>query len=276
MGVIVHVPHASTRIPEDVRRGIVLDDAALARELFASTDHHTDAFVAGLEEELGGGRLGPGDSGARVRVHGNGLSRLVVDPERFLDPEREVTEAVGRGAVYTRCVDGTLLRDDAVPDWEEVRADLIARHFAPYHAQVDRLVAQMIAEHGHCTLIDVHSYPREAQPYELAAGLHPAAPRPQLCIGTDAIHTPERLLADIGEVAELLGLTTARDTPFAGTFVPSAWLGDERVRSVMLEVRRDTYMDEVTGAPDALGVARVRELVRQVVVRVLEEGQQPS
>lgn len=79
-GVIVHVPHASTRIPEDVRRGIVLDDVALARELFASTDHHTDAFVAGLEEELGGGRLGPGDSGARVRVHVNGLSRLVVDP----------------------------------------------------------------------------------------------------------------------------------------------------------------------------------------------------
>jgi N-formylglutamate deformylase len=276
MGIIVHVPHASTRIPEGVRRGITLDDATLARELLASTDHHTDAFVAGLEEEHGGGRLGPGDSGGRVRVHVNGLSRLVVDPERFLDPEREVTEAVGRGAVYTRCVDGTLLRDDAAPHWEEVRADLIARHFIPYHAQVDRLVAQMVADHGHCTLIDVHSYPREAQPYELASGLDPAAPRPELCIGTDATHTPVWLLAGVEEVAHLLGIQTARDTPFAGTFVPGSWLGDGRVRSVMLEVRRDSYLDEVTGVLDAAGVARVRELVRQVVLRVLEEGQRPS
>lgn len=187
-----------------------------------------------------------------------------------------MTEAVGRGAVSTRCVDGTLLRDDAAADWEEVRADLIARHFAPYHAQVDRLVARMIADHGHCTLIDVHSYPREAQPYELAAGLHPAASRPQLCIGTDATHTSAWLLAGVEEVAHLLGIQTARDTPFAGTFVPGSWLGDGRVRSVMLEVRRDTYLDEVTGVLDAGGVARVRELVRQVVLRVLEEGQQPS
>jgi N-formylglutamate deformylase len=84
--VALHVPHASTIIPDDVRAGILLDDAALARELLASTDHHTDTFVAGF-------------AGGSVRAHVNGLSRLVVDPERFLDPLREVTEAVGRGRV---------------------------------------------------------------------------------------------------------------------------------------------------------------------------------
>jgi hypothetical protein len=36
----------------------------------------------------------------------------------------------------------------------------------------------------------------------------------------------------------------------------------------MLEVRRDTYMDEATGELHA-GVERVRELVRRVVVDVL-------
>jgi N-formylglutamate deformylase len=94
MSVILHVPHASTVIPADVRADIVLDDAALARELLASTDHHTDTLVAGLEvaSEVPGrdgereGRVG------RVRAYVNGLSRLVVDPERFLDPESEATE----------------------------------------------------------------------------------------------------------------------------------------------------------------------------------------
>jgi hypothetical protein len=47
----------------------------------------------------------PGTRGARAGVRQR-LSRLVVDPERFLDPEREATEAVGRGAVYTRGADG--------------------------------------------------------------------------------------------------------------------------------------------------------------------------
>jgi hypothetical protein len=60
MSVVLHVPHASTVIPVDVRVGILLDDDALARELLASTDHHTDTFVTGLARD-----------DARVRLHVN-------------------------------------------------------------------------------------------------------------------------------------------------------------------------------------------------------------
>jgi N-formylglutamate deformylase len=263
MSVVLHVPHASTFIPGEVRAGILLDDAALARELLASTDHHTDTFVTGLWSLHGH----DGHAG-RVRVHMNELSRLVVDPERFLDPEREATEAVGRGAVYTRGFDGTPLRDELAPDWPAVRAALIARHFLPYHARIEQLVADMVATYGTCTVVDVHSYPSVAQPYELAGGLDPAARRPELCIGTDVQHTPEPLAAGVEAVARALGFDVARDTPFAGTFVPSLFLGDARVRSVMLEVRRDTYMDEASGWLHD-GAARVRELVRSVVDQAL-------
>jgi len=112
MSVLLHVPHASTVIPDGVRGGIPLDAAALARELLASTDHQTDTFVAGLAELRGGW----GARRGRVRAHSNGLSRLVVDPERFLDPVLETTGAVGRGAVYTHGSDGTPLRDTSSPD----------------------------------------------------------------------------------------------------------------------------------------------------------------
>jgi N-formylglutamate amidohydrolase len=95
-----------------------------------------------------------------------------------------------------------------------------------------------------------------------------AARRPELCIGTDPVHTPEQLASGVEAVARGLGIEVARDTPFAGTFVPSAFLGDVRVRSVMLEVRRDTYMDEGSGALHD-GAARVSELVRRVVEQVL-------
>lgn len=256
MGVVLHVPHASTHVPDDVRAGIVLDDADLAVELLASTDLHTDALVAGLDAP-------------RVRLHVNAHSRLVVDPERFLDPGREATEAVGRGAVYTCGHDGRVLRDADAPGFAAMRADLIARFFVPYHHRIEQLVADMVAAHGRCTIVDVHSYPRDAQRYELAGGLAPDAPRPELCIGTDPAHTPAALVALVEDVAASLGIGTARDTPFAGTFVPTRLLGDARVTSVMLEIRRDTYLDEATGEPHD-GLARMRTLVEQVVVGLLE------
>lgn len=52
MSVILPVAHASTVMPADVRRNIVKDDKVLARELLASTDHHTHALIDGLESAL--------------------------------------------------------------------------------------------------------------------------------------------------------------------------------------------------------------------------------
>jgi N-formylglutamate amidohydrolase len=40
--MILHIPHASSRIPADERNRLIPDDAALARELLVSTDWFTD------------------------------------------------------------------------------------------------------------------------------------------------------------------------------------------------------------------------------------------
>ena len=101
----------------------------------------------------------------------NGWSRLAVDPERFLDPDAEEMEAVGMGAVYTRTSQGRPLRELSL----EHRADLPRRHFHPYHATLTDLVAARIEQHGHCALLDLHSYPTRARPY----ALHGAGPRPR-------------------------------------------------------------------------------------------------
>lgn len=260
MSIVLHVPHASTHIPDDVRHGIVLDEAALAGELLASTDHHTDRLVEGFDHP----DAFPGSEPGRVRLHINRYSRLVVDPERFLDPEREATEAVGRGAVYTLGHDGQVLRDASRAGFSALRVDLIDRFFRPYHADVEQLVAGMLDRYGTCTIVDVHSYPRDAQAYELDAD----GARPQLCIGTDALHTPVGLVAAVVAVADELRIESAVDTPFSGAFVPTPWLGDERVRAVMLEARRDTYMDEADATPHG-GLDQVRALVRGVVERLL-------
>ncbi|MFJ3582118.1 N-formylglutamate amidohydrolase [Streptomyces sp. NPDC090127] len=237
--VLLHVPHSSREVPPDVREGIVLGDDELAREL----DHITDSHTAALA-----------DTAARAAAvtpwrFVNLLSRLVVDPERFPD-EREEMRAVGMGAVYTRTTHRAALRPE-----EFDAGPLLDRYFTPYARAMTDAVDARLAAAGRAVVVDVHSYPTEALPYEL----HGTGPRPPICLGTDPFHTPPALVdAARRAFASFGGIGT--DSPFAGTYVPLAHHGrDPRVSALMIEIRRDVYMSEPGGPAgpglDALGAA---------------------
>ena len=81
--VILHVPHASTVIPDNVRAGILLDDNRLAAELAAMTDAHTDTIALAAAD-----RVTP-----RPWAYVNPYSRLVVDPERFPSDAEEMNQS---------------------------------------------------------------------------------------------------------------------------------------------------------------------------------------
>ncbi|MGQ4333202.1 N-formylglutamate amidohydrolase [Streptomyces hayashii] len=234
--VILHVPHSAREIAAEVRAGIVLDDEALEREL----DHITDSHTARIAREAA--RTAPLTPWRFV----NRLSRLVVDPERFPD-EREEMRAVGMGAVYTRTTHREPLRpDDTDPE------PLLARYFRPYAQAMTDAVAERLAAVGRAVVIDVHSYPAEPLPYEL----HGEGPRPAVCLGTDAFHTPPHLLAAAREAFAGFG-ETGLDSPFAGAYVPLEYYGaDPRVSALMVEIRRDVYMTE-PGGPAGPGLPRL-------------------
>ncbi|MFF8316615.1 N-formylglutamate amidohydrolase [Streptomyces bobili] len=242
--VILHVPHSAREIPPDVRRGIVLDGPALEREL----DHITDAHTAEIAEAAAR------RAGVTPWRFVNRLSRLVVDPERFPD-EREEMLSAGMGAVYTRTTHRGVLRGaDADPE------PLIEKYFRPYAAAMTDAVGERLAAVGRAVIIDVHSYPTEPLPYEL----HGEGPRPPVCLGTDAFHTPPELLAAAREAFGTIG-ETGLDSPFGGTYVPLAYYGtDPRVRALMVEIRRDTYMSE-PGGPAGPGLTRLAEALAELV-----------
>jgi N-formylglutamate amidohydrolase len=242
--VILHVPHSSREIPAPVRDGIVLDDEALERE----ADHITDAHTAEL-------------AAAAARAAGvtpwrflNLLSRLVIDPERFPD-EREEMLAVGMGAVYTRTTHRSRLRPaDADPQ------PLIDRYFHPYARAMTEAVADRLAVTGRAVIIDVHSYPTAPLPYEL----HGDGPRPPICLGTDAFHTPPELVALAEEAFAGIG-GVGVDSPFSAAYVPLRYYGKEPgVAAVMVEIRRDTYMTE-PGGPTGAGFSRVAAALAALV-----------
>ncbi|MEU0335427.1 N-formylglutamate amidohydrolase [Streptomyces sp. NPDC006193] len=242
--VLLHVPHSARAVPPDVRAGIVLGDAALEREL----DHITDAHTAELAERAAA------LAGLTPWRFVNRLSRLVVDPERFPD-EREEMLAVGMGAVYTRTTHlGELRPAGADPE------PLLARYFRPYAEAMARAVAGRLAATGRAVVIDVHSYPAEPLPYEL----HATGPRPPVCLGTDAFHTPPELVGAARTAFAGCG-GTELDSPFAGTYVPLEFHGeDARVHALMVEIRRDTYMTE-PGGPAGPGLGRLAAALAALV-----------
>lgn len=232
-------PARAARLPRDPgarTRRPAAPGEALARELDLITDAHTEAVAE---------RAAQAASVTPWRFV-NERSRLVVDPERFPD-EREEMRSVGMGAVYTRTTHREPLRPEPPADEQA----LLDAYFHPYAQAMTRAVADRLAATGRAVVIDVHSYPSRALPYEL----HGSDPRPPVCLGTDPFHTPDTLLAQAREAFAPYG-DTAVNTPFAGTYVPLTYYGKEpRVTALMLELRRDRYLDEPVTPHDGLAKA---------------------
>jgi N-formylglutamate amidohydrolase len=234
---IVHVPHSSIRIPDDVRPQLLLDDDALAEELRLMTDARTDELAL-----LAAGQVSP-----RPWLFVNRLSRLVVDPER-LPNEHEELYAVGMGAVYSRTSAGLVLRDPGA----EAERSLLTRFFTPYAEGLADLVDERLSATGRAVLVDLHSYPLQALPYER----HQDARRPPVCVGVDVDHTPAALVERVSRACSVIGQVVVNE-PFAGSYIPLRHFGrDNRVASVMVELRRDTYLSD-DDSLDPLGASRI-------------------
>jgi len=248
---ILHVPHASTHIDSDELDLFCVSAEELQRELSRLTDHFTDELFA------------PSDARRQTQLR-HSVSRFVVDPERFERDEDEPMAARGMGVLYQRGTQGQWLRPEIST---ERREDLLDRYYRPHHRALEHLVASALQEHKYAVVIDYHSFPDEPLPSDVDQ----TRPRPDLCFGTDAFHTPAGVVDALSEVAECHGLSVGIDQPYAGTIVPLKFLGkDRRVVSVMIEVNRRLYMD--LGLNGAVRTDGFEETLRlcQEMVRVVE------
>lgn len=248
MKAIRHIPHDSTVIPNDFRDQFTLTDAGLHRELLRMTDSHTLAlFGGGTEADV----VFP-------------VSRLLVDVERFEDDTKEPMVSSGMGVLYSLTHDRKLLRRELS---KEEREELLTKYYRPHHTLLQQRVDDALESDGVALLIDCHSFPSQRLPYEIGD----EGSRPEICIGTDSFHTPSLLREVAVEGFRQAGFSVDVDKPFAGAITPLKHYGrDKRVMALMIEVRRDLYMNEETGDKSA-GFDEVRAKVQMVIER-LETG----
>ena len=215
------------------------------------TDHHTDdLFSSALEH---GGTL-----------FINKFSRLVVDPERFPNDQDEPMSVKGMGAVYTHTSSGARLR--ALEFVRRNRNAIMNRYFYPYSRAIEELVSGYLDKFGMCLILDGHSFPSIPLPYEDAS-----LKRPDICLGYDSFHDPCRILPGIISLVNSFGWICCQNEPFSGSYVPLRYFRqDSRVKSLMIEIKRNMYMDEST-ASRLETYLETRRRIDQIISFIAEE-----
>jgi N-formylglutamate amidohydrolase len=238
--LLIHLPHDSLAIPSAERADFLISEADLRQEQLRLTDWHTgDLYAKGVTA----------DDVLRAEV-----SRLVVDVERFADDRLERCSAFGMGATYVRTCDGRPLRALS----PERRAELLDRYYWPHHRALDEAAEARLAHFGQCVILDAHSFPTGQLPTQVGF----SAPL-EIGIGTQPGHTSPELQALAENFFRAHGFTVGVDIPFSGAIVPNRFFGTEpRVQSLMIEVRRDLYMDESTAARHG-GFTRIQAVLAE-------------
>ena len=222
MSIVLHIPHASKHIPDKYLKYFTLSKKDLEIELLKMTDHFTDELFD--------------ISYSNIHQLKFLLSRLLVDVERFEEDELEPMFKVGMGCIYEKTHDGKSLK--LVKD---IKDELINKFYKTHHENFTKIVDAKLKQSNKVLIIDCHSFPKHPLPYEL----NQAMDRPEICIGTDDFHTSEKLKESFGQLFEELNFTVKYNEPFKGSIVPLKFYNkDKRVQSVMIELRRDLYMNE--------------------------------
>jgi N-formylglutamate amidohydrolase len=221
--LVLHIPHSKVAIPASLKREFVVRHKKLSAHLAASTDHFTD--------ELFDSNL-PNTQALIFPI-----SRLAVDPERFERDSLEPMAKRGLGVLYERGHDGNVTRR---PITGARREEILAAWYRLHHDWLTQAVDDALARAPRALVIDCHTFPD----VPFATDANHDVPRPDVCIGTAGIHTPQWLVHAATKWCKSQGWSVRVDAPYSGSIVPLNHNGkDRRVLSIMIEINRARYMN---------------------------------
>lgn len=248
-------PHSGRDYPADMMAAAALDAQAIRRS--------EDAFVDDLIE--GAPRLGAATLTARYARAYIDLNReaFELDPAMYEDelPEfaraRTARVAAGLGAIARVVSEGQEIYNRKLT-FSEARGRIEGAH-RPYHAALERLIAEAHRAHGFAILIDWHSMPAAAAR---------AGGRDRVCdfvLGDRFGAACAGLLtARVERELEALGYRVARNTPYAGGYTTEHYgRPSRRTHALQIEINRGLYLDEATLKPTA-GFERLKEHLAQL------------
>jgi N-formylglutamate amidohydrolase len=220
--LIFHIPHSSSIIPDKI--GYVSDEL-IAIEIQKLTDWHTD-IIFNVENT--------------TKLIAD-FSRVYCDVERFENDLFEPMSKFGRGFFYTHTDNGELLRNEINSEIHSNKCDVLINYYRKHHNKLNKLTQTKLDEFGKAIIIDCHSF--TDVPFN--TDLDKTSNRPDICIGTDDVHTPENLKLYIANKFRELEYSVEINSPYVGTIVPIEYYSkNNNVQSIMIEINRKLYMND--------------------------------
>lgn len=163
------------------------------------------------------------------------ISRVVVDVERFQDDAMEDMAKIGMGWFYLKDEQGRVIRKAGATKTQ------CAEIYNAYHQQLSDKVAAALENHGSCWILDCHSF----RPDITYTAYQPSA-FPDICIGyNDEVSCSLHARESIRQLFENAGYRVAYNIPFGGCLIPTTYANDARVKGIMLELNRNSYLGQM-------------------------------
>jgi N-formylglutamate amidohydrolase len=236
-------PHSGRWYPDDMMAATALDAQALRR----SEDALVDDLIAPAPA-LGAALISANYARAYIDLNREAFE---LDPGMFADelPEfakaRTARVAAGLGAIARVVSEGQEIYARKLT-FAEARWRIEGAH-RPYHAALERLIAEAHKAHGFAILIDWHSMPAAAakvggreRPCDIVLGDRFGA----ACAGVLTLRVEREL--------EAMGYRVARNTPYAGGYTTEHYgRPARRIHALQIEINRALYLDEAKLTPTA-------------------------
>jgi N-formylglutamate deformylase len=203
--MIIHIPHSSTKIPDYEDK---MKESKITKKMI---EKYTDFYTSDLFFY----------EGADIIEYP--YSRVFCDVEKL--EENEPQEKYGLGILYKNVEHLRKFPQKALETYKEHHKKLLASA-SMQTAYFDKVI-----------IIDAHSFSEEQAKEQGFINV------PDICIGTDDIHTPKDIIELVKNHFESNGYSVGINTPYSGTIVPLELYGHKDIISIMIELNKKTYMN---------------------------------
>lgn len=232
--ILVSIPHASTFVPAELRRLMLISD----KEIKSHSDLYTDDIF----------HL------PKCYIVKAKISRLVVDPNRAPDDIEMECKLCHDGVVVSVSENGNQIYK--TPPSVDSIFQRVRKYHDTFHAEIDALMPHVKF------LIDGHSMAHLGPVTKHDAG----APRPDIALGNRNYTTCSReMTLRIFEFFENEGLSVKINDPYEGKYVVGYHCSRKTVPGIQIEFNRRLFMNEKTLMPKKTGIKKMNALMKKLV-----------
>ncbi len=249
--ILLSVPHCGAEFPADLKEEFNPQHVEFPDD--------TDWFVDWLYD------FAPAMG---IAIISSRISRYVIDLNR--NPEEKPLYTDGR-LITGLCPTTTFLGQPLYRDGRtQVNADEIRRrvatYFVPYHEKIQSLLDGLRERHGQVLLWDCHSI-RQHVP-----SIH-KEPFPDLILGdADGTSASPGVIEAALTVLDHSRYQTMHNTPFKGGYITRHFGNPSKQQhALQLEMTKVNYMDASERSYDEAKATRVREVLRGVFLKLIEQ-----